>query len=329
MGDINSESYFAPLLPWQSLAWTQVTAQYHAHKLPHGLLAAGMAGIGKRAFVERFVAWLLCADKPAHGACGICQSCLWLKAGTHPDLKRLPSDGDVVKIDEIRALQEFFVTKSAGARVVVLDNADKMTLGAANAFLKSLEEPSDGLFFVLISDNPSRLLPTIKSRVQALPLSVMDTAVEFVATHCPDEMKGQAEMLLELADFAPLKAVELPSLAWFTHRTTWLKTFVALQVGQRTPIQASDYWQGVLPLAEFLALSRLMLSEIWRVAMGLEGLHKDIDVLGFVEKLCQVDDFGERKLSQILTLIHDTEQALSQNIQEKMAYDGLMVGLAN
>lgn len=322
--------YFSPLLPWQTHAWEQMTAQYYAHKLPHGLLAQGMAGIGKHEFVGRFVAWLLCEQKTGGhtGACGECQSCLWLKAGTHPDLKYLPSDDGAIKIDDVRALQDFFASKSIHARVVVLDGADAMTLGASNALLKTLEEPTGGLHFVLISDNVGKLLPTIKSRVQSLPLLPMDKALasRYVAEHCAD---GQADMLLELADFAPLRAVALPNEAWFVHRATWLKTFVALQLGQRTPVQASDYWQGVLPLSEFLLLSRMMVAEIWRVLMGMASLHSDIAVVDYVAKLQTQSKLDENKLTSLLHLFDEMSLSLGQNVQEKMAYDKLMTCFAD
>lgn len=82
--------YFAPLLPWQRQAWQQLTGQFIEQRMPHGLLAAGQKGIGKREFVWRFVAYLLCLEKNQYGACGHCQSCQWLRAGTHPDLLVLP-----------------------------------------------------------------------------------------------------------------------------------------------------------------------------------------------------------------------------------------------
>lgn len=324
-----AERYFSPCLPWQAKAWEQTIAQYHAHKLPHGLLAQGMAGVGKYHFVGRLSAWLLCQTKPDDGACGECQSCLWLKAGTHPNIKRLPSDGEVIKIDDIRALQDFFAIKSESARVVVLNHANQMTLGAGNALLKSLEEPSDGLYFILLSRNVSGLLPTIKSRVQTLPLLPIDKAVarEYVASHCPKGHEGQADMLLDLADFAPLTAVALPSQAWFAHRTTWLKTFVALQMGQRTAVQASDYWQGVLSLPEFLWLSRMMVAEVWRILLGMAGRHHDIEAGAFVDKLRQTGRLSESYLAKLVQLCDELELSLGQNVQEKIAYDRLMMYL--
>ena len=164
--DVSAQRYFAQALPWQDKAWRQLTEQFLHQQLPHGLLAAGPKGIGKHEFVWRFVAYLLCMQPTEAGACQACDSCKWLKASTHPDLMLLPEPAegesvrDSIKIDDIRRLQEYSQTKGHGAKVMVLNGADTLTLGAANALLKTLEEPRDGVFLILISDHPSRLLPT-------------------------------------------------------------------------------------------------------------------------------------------------------------------------
>lgn len=312
-----SPPYFEPLLPWQDKAWGQLVGQFYHDKLPHALLAGGMAGIGKRAFVWRFVAWLLCTHKGEMGACGVCESCTWLKADTHPDLLSLPKDDGGVKIDDIRQLQEFCQT-TGNRRVVVIDNADKMTLGAGNAFLKTLEEPRAGVYLLLISDNPSKLLPTIKSRVQSLPMAV-DKAL---AEHYVRERVGeQARLLLDLANFAPLLAVSFADAVWLDKRTLWLKTLDALQRGTRTPVQASDYWQGVLSLADFLWLSELMLTELWRVSLGLPRMHSDLDETAFAGLIHQ-------EFTALLEFVMECRVSLGQNVQEKTVYDALFGRLA-
>ncbi len=103
MADITDSIYFAPLLPWQQTLWTQITNRVSIppHNLPHALLAAGMEGMGKRAFVWRLVAWLLCRQRAEHslGACGSCESCQWLRSGTHPSLQVLPLSSMPISIE--------------------------------------------------------------------------------------------------------------------------------------------------------------------------------------------------------------------------------------
>lgn len=314
--------YFAPLLPWQRQAWQQLTGQFTEQHLPHGLLAAGQKGIGKREFVWRFVAYLLCLEKNQHGACGHCQSCQWLRSGTHPDLLVLPQ-GDSIKIDDIRSLQEYSQTKGHGVKVIVLDGADTLTLGAANAFLKTLEEPRDGVFLILITDHPSRLLPTIKSRVQTMPLSYIDKveAIDYLNEFMSPKL---SKLLLDISDGAVLQAKGLSSTKWFDQRTLWLKTYAALQLSKRTASAASSYWQKTLTLAEFITLSRVMLMDLWRVFLGIPSLHQDIDVAALLAQV-QLDS---SKLESLLSCIDDTQTAYAQNVQETLGFDRILIEMA-
>lgn len=326
--------YFSPLLPWQIKAWEQVTHQFYTGKLPHGFLASGMAGIGKHAFVWRLVAWLLCTHKSEQGACGGCESCTWLKAGTHPDLMVLPAqslptfDHDeqdtTIKIDEVRALQDYSHVKGQGVRLIVLDHAETLTVGASNALLKTLEEPQAGVHLFLISHNPSKLLPTIKSRVQTLPLTQIDhqLALSYVIHHLGEE--SLANLALDLADGSPLKAVALPNTVWFDKRLLWLKTWLALRHGQRLPVGASDYWQGEMAFLDFVALTRLMLLEIVRIGLGLDGRHTDLAI----KERIQHEVLDLVAIERFLTLLDDMTVAVGQNVQDKMAYDKLFFELA-
>ena len=359
--------YFSPLLPWQQDLWSQLTARVltSPYNLPHALLAAGMKGMGKRAFVWRFVAWLLCRERVQHpfGACGSCESCLWLTSGTHPSLQVLPriampmsadrateresatttskekktakTNNNAllkIKVDDIRELQPFIYQGGQGVRICVLDYADKMTIAAANALLKTLEEPQAQVHLILISDSPAQLLPTIKSRVQQLALQTIDTSValEYVAKSLGSTINREAvgkvavEQLLKLADGAPLAAIALAYAPWYSKRALWLTTWQALRSGKRSSLAASDYWQNEIELSDFIQLSELMLLDIRRYCLGLREVQQDIP-LATVLKNYQPSDNGLERLAHSL---QQTKVALQQNVQEKFAYDKLMQELA-
>lgn len=338
MTPINESPYFCALLPWQATLWQRLCQQYHAQRLPHALLAGGIAGIGKRRFVWRLTAWLLCQQKPQDdhmGACGHCQSCLWLKAGTHPDLLVLPpssrlgetSQDTQIKIDDVRFLQDYSQTKGHGLRLIVLDNAEKLNIASANALLKTLEEPRFGIHLILISDYPNRLLPTIKSRLQALPLSHIPhhQAKDYVSQNLPSDAHFMTEMLLTLADGAPLKAISLIDTPWFDKRLLWVKTFAALQKKTRTPIVASEYWQNILSFDDFMTLTGMMLLEVLRIRLGFFRIHQDIDTQALLK------DVSSPSLKNIYKISHEFSlmgKATGQNVQEKLAYDVLMKRLA-
>lgn len=359
--------YFAALLPWQKNLWSQLTKRVltSQQSLPHALLAAGMQGMGKRAFVWRLVAWLLCRERDSHptGACGACESCQWLRSGTHPSLQVLPlismpisaetadnkeklsnaakdkkpsktasNSALKIKVDDIRNLQPFIYQGGQGMRICVLDHAEQMTIAAANALLKTLEEPQAQVHLFLISDTPAQLLPTIKSRVQQLPLQTIQPmiAIDYVTQALGSTVNREAvgtaaiEQLIQLANGAPLAAIEMAQAPWYSKRALWLTTWQALRSGKRSSVAASDYWQNHLSITEFIQLSELMLLDMRRVCLGLNELQKDVNLSAALEKY-PPDDNG---LSLFSNSLQQTKIALQQNVQEKFAYDKLMQELA-
>ena len=363
--DSSDDVYFAPLLPWQQGLWSQLTNRVLTQQsIPHALLAAGMQGMGKRAFVWRLVGWLLCRERHMHlsGACGACESCQWLKSGTHPSLQVLPivsmpvrvddtnskekpssakdkkttkaasNSALKTKVDDIRALQPFIYQGGQGVRICVLDHAEKMTIAAANALLKTLEEPQSQVHLFLISDSPAQLLPTIKSRVQQLALQTIkpEIAADYVKQALGSTINREAvssaaiHQLIQLANGAPLAAIDLAKAPWYSKRALWLTTWQALRSGKRSGVAASDYWQNQLDLRDFIQLSELMLLDIRRVCLGLSELQKDLN-LSEVLSSYQPSDSG---LEAFANSLQQTKVALQQNVQEKFAYDKLMQELA-
>ena len=368
--------YFAPLLPWQQSLWSQLTARVlaPAQSLPHALLAAGMQGMGKRAFVWRLVAWLLCRNREQSplGACGNCESCQWLKSGTHPSLQVLPiinmpmnaaiherhaalkssnktkmastsstsnqaaktaaKSSLTIKIDDIRALQPFIYQGGQGMRICVLDYAEQMTIAAANALLKTLEEPQAQVYLFLISDIPAKLLPTIKSRVQQLPLQSIEPSVarDYVThalgstIHRETVSPSQIEQLLQMANGAPLAAIELAQADWYGKRALWLTVWQALRQGKRSSIAASDYWQSQLSIQDFIQLTETMLLDIQRLEVGLESQQKDIELTAAIAN----NKPDSNALDALTGILQQIKVALQQNVQEKYAYDKLMQQLA-
>jgi DNA polymerase III subunit delta' len=161
--------------PWHDEPWQRLLQRRQRDALPHALLLSGPSGLGKRAFSERLQRGLLCTQPVDGDACGTCRACLLLDAGTHPDriavrLEERP-DGtprkDIV-VRQIRALSERLSKSSqfGGWQVACIDPADAMNAAAANALLKTLEEPSASSILILVADEPWRLPATIRSRCQ-------------------------------------------------------------------------------------------------------------------------------------------------------------------
>lgn len=172
-------------LPWHAEHWARLQARRQRDALPHALLLCGAAGLGKRAFAQRFVQGLLCSEPVDGDACGHCRSCLLVAAGTHPDVVSmsfgLRKDGvqrSEIVVDQIRELSARLAMSSqfGGWQVATIDPADAMNPAAANALLKTLEEPSAQTMLILLADAPWRLPQTIRSRCQRIEFHLPATA---------------------------------------------------------------------------------------------------------------------------------------------------------
>jgi DNA polymerase-3 subunit delta' len=233
-----------PLLPWQRAA--AVAALAERAQFPHALLVHGARGIGKHALALNLAQALLCESPAADGlACATCASCRYAIAGQHPDLMRielaeLQPEGDYKRVDtitieRIRDLIDFaqLTSHRQRAKVAVIAPADRMNEPAANALLKTLEEPPPSTYALLVAEQPARLAPTIVSRCRRLaaPRPSDEEARAWLAA----QGVQHAGIALAQAAGAPLAALALADPAAQSERATWL---AALAKPDRLPVIA-------------------------------------------------------------------------------------------
>ncbi|MCM3703951.1 DNA polymerase III subunit delta' [Paenibacillus macerans] len=140
------------------------------NEISHAYIFSGPPGSGQMEMAMAFVQALFCT-RGGDDACGECLECRKVLHGNHPDLFTIKPDGATIKIDQIRDLQRIFSyrTESGNPKAYIIDEAEKMTVQAANSLLKFLEEPPSPAVAILLSDNGRALLPTIQSRAQWVP----------------------------------------------------------------------------------------------------------------------------------------------------------------
>ncbi|BCW96726.1 MAG: hypothetical protein WHS44_10295 [Fimbriimonadales bacterium] len=151
---------------------------------PQGLLLVGMAGVGKRTLARALAAAWMCPQRTAEGHCGACEVCLkWSDASEHPDLRVLRPDPEQIKIDAVRGVRQWasFAPTVAPVRFVLLEEAHLLNPAAANALLKTLEEPPPRYHFLLTAPASDLLLQTILSRCRIVRLGALPT--EQIAAH--------------------------------------------------------------------------------------------------------------------------------------------------
>jgi len=164
--------------PWQQRAYDFLVDVTRSGRLPHALLLSGPSMLGKHDVAVAFAQWLLCErNDESKSACEKCASCHFFSVGTHPDLihvsRELNDKGNLrteILVDQVRKLGEWFTLTPArfGMQIAVINPADAFNISASNALLKTLEEPLPGRLLVLVTENPSRLPATIRSRCQKL-----------------------------------------------------------------------------------------------------------------------------------------------------------------
>lgn len=237
-------------LPWHQGEFDALASA--KDRLAHALLIHGPRGIGKLDFARALAQALLCeTPTESNAACGGCTACAWFEAGAHPDYRQIEpaaeSEDDedeeggkpakaakkksvFITVAQIRALPELINITShrGGPKVIVLHPAEALNVNAANALLKSLEEPPPGTHFVLVSHRPHQLLPTIKSRCRQVALRApdRDSAARWLAS------RGVRDGSLALAHTgdAPLLALELNDSDYWGARKAFLRQITAREV---------------------------------------------------------------------------------------------------
>ena len=180
--------------------------------LPASLIFAGPAGVGKAMVALALAQFVNCLSPQGDDACGECASCRRIVRGVHADVLRIePGDTGSIKIDQVReAIERAAYRPFEGRRrVVIIDQAEQMGDNAQDAILKTLEEPPNASTFVLVTDTPDTLFPTIRSRCQRLRfgrLSPADVADVLIRHHGYGE--ADAHAAASLSDGSVGKALE-------------------------------------------------------------------------------------------------------------------------
>ena len=219
-----------------------------AGAVPQGLLFSGEEGVGKEKAARAFAAALLCRNPGAEGACGSCPDCRLLASGAHPNFFFITPETQFLRIDEIRALQEELALKafSDRPRAAILCPADRMTPQAANALLKTLEEPPPGAHLILVAHRAAVLMPTIVSRCQRIPFFPLPVGtVAEILSRRPDAGGGVPLPVIRLAAAvsggSPGRALSLlPDLA--DEREAWLALFS--NPSPAAAIKLAESWKG-------------------------------------------------------------------------------------
>lgn len=235
--------------PWHAEHWARLQTRRQRDALPHALLLCGAGGLGKRAFARRFVLGLLCTEATDGDACGHCRSCQLMAAGSHPDVVELTfglrKDGTPrteIVVDQIRDLSARLAMRSqlGGWQVATIGPADAMNVAAANALLKTLEEPATQTMLILLADAPWRMPQTIRSRCQRIEFQSPEPSAALAWLQA--EGVADAAAALAAAGGNPGLAEAWVGQGALEQRKEVRKDLAALAAGRGQPTEVVKRW---------------------------------------------------------------------------------------
>lgn len=204
-------------------------------RIAHAYLFSGPDGVGKKLMAVAFARALLCQTGEG---CGHCAACRKVDHDNHPDIHSLNSHGAAIKIEQIRDLQKKLSLRplEGERKICLIDGAEQFTTGAANALLKTLEEPQSGTLIILLTSQPEKLLPTIRSRCQNLPF--LRLPKQLLATILAQQLElneTEATVLAALSEGSFKKALGPNRELYLEKRRKLIQSLSALSSGSIIP----------------------------------------------------------------------------------------------
>jgi DNA polymerase III subunit delta' len=317
-------------------------------RVPHGLLFAGLEGVGKKEFALELARGLICTS----GGCGDCPICTRIgtfdlpkSAEKSDDFKKVflsghPDVGIVIPykrnilVDSIRDLEREanFRPYESEKRVFMIDDADKMNDSAANALLKTLEEPPSTTYLVLISSRPDSLLQTIRSRCQTIRFApVADAEIEGLLTKA-GRTPEDARLAARVSGGSVGRALSMDLGEFRASRDAMLGVIrSALATGDipamlRTSEQLSDA-KNKERFEENIGILQTLVHDVFAIRNGSDGTSIiNSDISGVLSEFAQ--DLASERLSVWQLEFEDLLGSLKVNVNRKVATDALFVKMA-
>ncbi|HET6419584.1 MAG TPA: DNA polymerase III subunit delta' [Geobacteraceae bacterium] len=297
-----------------------------AGKIAHAYIFEGIEGCGKKKTALALVKAIFCGEAQV---CGKCPACRKVDALQHPDLHMVEPDGAFIKIDQIRELQRELSYRpfEAGKKVCVMEAAERLNPAAANAFLKTLEEPPGNALLILLTTNADAVLPTILSRCQRLSFSPLPSEL---VEECLGEAGVPAEaakVAASLAGGSMKKALEISAEDILLKRGNLLEKIADLSQKEISPLfsLAEELGSDRDAAMEALDLLTVFLRDVLLMQSGgMEPANSDLLPL-LNEEVAR--STPEQTMGKI-ELVSRSRQALLRNVNPRLTMEVLFMGLS-
>jgi len=287
----------------------------HDGNLAHGNLFVGPDGIGKFAVAKKMANILQCDLS----GCMSCENCIAIERGLHADTIVIPNDGEKIKIEQMRDLiGKVHITRQSRFKIVLVKDIERMTEESANAFLKTLEDPPEGVLYLLTSSKIREVIPTIISRVRVYKFSRLhdEKVMKLLTESFPLSEQKSLEMATALSNGKPGKALKLlknPELL-DSHRK--LYEDINIMVKNPDKVTQSLYIAELTTAVKETGNNRL--------------IHDFLEMFELVLRNFLVADEGENvimpreKAAELLVKSSTVRESLKRNVNTRMLLENLM-----
>jgi DNA polymerase III subunit delta' len=315
----------ADSLPWLKEPQQRLRAALESGHLPHSLLVLSVPGLGAEQLANWMTALVLCESSGTR-PCDACPSCRLLRSDSHPDahVVRLEEDSQQIKIDQVRELIDSLTLKSyrGGYKVGVIEGAEALNTNGANAFLKTLEEPSADTMLIMIARPNHRLPATVASRCLRISLRppAAGDAIAWLQANAPGADPWQAA--LALAGGAPLLALRLDAEGLAELDADMRQSIAELAAGSVDVTLLADRWVRSNPGIRITWLENWITQRV-HASLGAATSHQTAEPVRLPDALLKPKI---RALFELLDAARDVRRLASTGMNQQLALEALLVG---
>ncbi len=312
-------------LPWLKDLQQRLRSAIDSNRLPHSLLILAAPGLGAEALAHWITALALC-ERPGARPCDACASCRLLRSDTHPDVHivRLEQDAQQIKIDQVRELIESLTLKSyrGGFKVGVIEGAENLNANGANAFLKTLEEPTPNTVLIMIAKPSHRLPATVASRCSRFTLRppAAATAVKWLQADSPSAKPWATA--LALAGGAPLLALQMDAAGLAEIDADMTRSVAELADGAVDVTLLAERWVRSNPGLRITWLENWITQRI-HAGFAASESHQTAEPVRLPGALLKAKI---RALFELLDAARDIRRLASTGMNQQLALEALLVG---
>ncbi|HOA30721.1 MAG: ATP-binding protein [Clostridia bacterium] len=301
-------------------------------RIGHAYLFVGPEGIGRKSIAKRFAQLVMCMGETTNRGevCGVCTSCKLHGSDTNPDYKIIsePEGKNAIGIDAIREIQESMTRAPLYGRrsFYVINNAEKMTVQAQNALLKTLEEPPEYVVLVLVCQNVSLLLETVKSRLSRMDFS-RNTDEEIGEIFKRNGVESN-DMIYSYADGIPGRALSLIDSDVEVLRKDIINSVVKVTSGgvaeRKQAMKVIEGYQDKRDFVfyTFMSIYRdIMIMSRYSRNVKIQNAGYDKELYGLARKL------GYHKAKECIEVVDATWKRIGRNVNFKLSCELMLVKL--